>query len=235
MTCMKALNLILTTLWLAMPSLTSYADDKRFYQVELIAFSQVSETGLRAEHWPAIPALDLDSDNLVHLTAAQNQAGDSMTDQANDSHGTPLPTSYLLLPSDELRLNSLAQKIQRQHNYQLLLHIGWRQAFSRKDKPEQVVISNAGSAIATQGWQVNGLLSIDMNHYFDLTFNLIFSAPWAEISRLAPNNYPANLNSGEAYFQLLQKRRTRSGELNYIDHPVFGVFLEFFPLPKPAA
>ena len=80
-------------------------------------------------------------------------------------------------------------------------------------------------------WQVNGVMSLYLNRYINTQFNLAFAMPTSQFEAL--NHNPQSTQpSHEAvtYLMLNQKRRTKSNELNYIDHPVYGILMKIIPI-----
>ncbi len=117
-----------------------------------------------------------------------------------------------ILPSSQWRLKQVHQQLQKNH-YPILMHLAWQQSTTEAQKEE--IIHLQGGATVSSGKQMDGTLAISLQHYFNLHFNLQFLMP-------SPSDTPfyANLN---------QELRMRSNELNYIDHPFYGVIIEIFP------
>jgi hypothetical protein len=127
--------------------------DARWFQVELILFSQQTDLALDAEQWPNIEGLKLPETVLeLHLPQAEVAAEDQFEIDDNTTTTEPattttapaaetapgtspdatqeasdMPTAYQILPKDQLQLTDMAEKIQHSSKRNLLLHIGWQQ------------------------------------------------------------------------------------------------------------
>ena len=119
--------------------------DARWFQVELILFSQHIETALDAEQWPEIeglilptPLLELslapagfEDNNASNASNANNDvapdAKPSTGTLADDKETPDLPIPYQFLSADTLQLTDMAKKIRRSSKQALLLHISWQQ------------------------------------------------------------------------------------------------------------
>lgn len=86
------------------------------------------------------------------------------------------------------------------------------------------------NTISNAIYQVKGTISIKLRRYFNVKTNLIFTAASDDLKKILPS-WDKNNNLGKwSYFQLMQNRRMRSNELNYIDFPLYGVLLTIKPI-----
>jgi len=149
---------------------------------------------------------------------------------------------FQLLPSNQLRMKNEEQKLARQKNYHLLLHIAWRQPLPYKKSVETIhivggnayndegkVLGNAdlfgGTADLTPYiWQIEGSVQVFKGHYVELNteFNL---NDLPNVSQ-TPSNSVYQLDT----YHLKQHRRLSNGELNYLDHPKFGILVLITPI-----
>jgi len=190
----------------------------KWYQVELIVFSHITAQGLNSERW------SWTNPQFV----AKSQAFE------------PTMTNDLKLKSEEAH-------IEKQPGYKVLMHVAWRQQIQhpRYARPIHIfggnVYSASGKILATDAdgqmkynnqhvWQVNGTIKISVRRYFDLNANLLFALPTDQLNETFKDNSSDNLQGHFAYFRLLQSRRMRSKELNYIGHPLYGLLLKVTPL-----
>lgn len=220
-------------------TLPSFAAEQKLYQVELIVFSQINKKGIDSEQWPPTPAFELPSNEIV--TLIPKTGFDTATIGDNQIQ---------LLPASHFRLSPASSAIDSNPNYKTLLHIAWVADMSQPKYSMPIHIqggnyfTDGGEAInnptdddrKTLTPQVDGLLSIKLQRYFDVTVNLTFSAPLKQIASLGQTDYFNSLSSGLLHFQMLQSRRMRSQELNYFDYPLYGIVMQIFPLqtnPEP--
>ena len=124
-------------------------DDARWFQVELILFSQQTDLALDAEQWPDIEGLKLPEKLLeLHLPQPKPSTEDPLApaDDASSAEAdtnpalemsteddSDMPVAYQILPNDQLQLTTMAEKLQRSPKRDLLLHIAWQQpTYDRK-------------------------------------------------------------------------------------------------------
>jgi len=189
------------------------------YQIEVIAFSQLNSGGLDSEQWPNIePHLD--------FSTASN---------------------FALLPSNQFKLEPVLHSLEKNPQYKILLHIAWRESLAQLNQTHKIHLYG-GQAFDENGkklsgfisdqqtpygqaavWQVNGLMSVSLDHYFNLGMNLYFAEPINELKSTSQNGYFSPADDGLFYFHLQENRRCKSGELNYFDYPISGVLVEIFP------
>lgn len=95
-------------------------------------------------------------------------------------------------------------------------HGAWVQPVpDRETEPHQPVLLQAGAHTA-DGWEVAGRIDVTRGRFLHFDAEL-----WM------PGAVP-----GE-FVVLAESRRLRSGELNYLDHPAFGVLFRIDPLELP--
>ncbi len=205
----------------------------RWYQIELIVFSHITSDALTGEAWPNASPTEYNPANAIQLSTPNQTA-------KNANFG------YQVLARSAFTMAKEQSEIARQSNYHVLLHLAWRQQVMNPRQAKAIhiyggnVYNSAGKVIATdeygnlpysnqQFWQIDGTFKISVRRYFDVNVNLLYAAPADELSRIASANYKTDPN-GFVYFRLLQSRRMRSQELNYIGHPLFGVLVKVTPI-----
>jgi len=197
---------------------TNTNNDPQLYQVELIIFTHITEKSNRAEltsnqiRWPNIQ----NSQTLINPPEIIN---------AQDIY------PYTLLPQTKMKLNRNTDILSNHDQYQVLMHLAWVEPIT--NQPERVQIQNnndqqTDNSSPNRPWEISGLLTLSKNKYITVKTNLVLSLPSSELIS----------NSGfqqdpYAYFQLNQTRRIRSKELNYFDHPAFGMLLQITPISLP--
>ena len=122
-------------------------DEPRWYQIELILFSNKLAEESITENWPEFPGTG-STKNIIELVlpgsdntqispggktkvarkAESNRSNDSISDEL------ALVLPFSVVDKDQYRLTVSAQKLERSSKYNLLLHISWRQpAFRSSD------------------------------------------------------------------------------------------------------
>ena len=220
------------------------------YKINLVIFSQFSDKAFNQEQWP--PVIDqswLNNPRQVQLIYPQPPAATPALPNATPATATPMPADQpnTALPSSENILNKEVAHLKRNKNYQVLMNISWLQPLKRLGKrvtvhifgghaydsgDDAMALLPSDPAALTSGatWEINGLVTFRLTRFIDTDFNLLFAEPTSVINQYASSDNLYNVQNGFGYFQLLQKRRMRSKELNYIDYPMFGVLIEAVPV-----
>ena len=122
-------------------------DEPRWYQIELILFSNKLAEESITENWPEFPGTG-STKNIIELVlpgsdnaqispggktkVARKAESNRRNDSISDELALVLPFS--VVDKDQYRLTVSAQKLERSSKYNLLLHISWRQpAFRSSD------------------------------------------------------------------------------------------------------
>ncbi len=220
---MRKLACFLSALTLIVSSKLAFAGD---YQVEMIIFSRLTSKGLISEQWPAVTDFKLNRSAIKLKHRGEY---------------------FKLLPSRLFVMNEEQKRLDKSGTFKTLLHIAWRQpAYSAEDaRPIHIygggLYDDQGHLMdfsahenivynPDQRWQINGTLMLSVNHYFNINYNLLFTQPTLGFSKKLSLETFKNINGNFAYFQLQQSRRTRSKELNYFDHPLYGILLKITPV-----
>jgi Peptidoglycan-binding protein, CsiV len=170
------------------------------YQIEIIVYSHLNEDALRSEFWPRQTAITIPA-NTLEISKERLVA----------------PNHWQLAP---------LQQSLKKNGDTILLHTAWTTSATQ---------ARQGETIHLQGNQdnsnaLNGILGVRLDRYFNITLNLQFSVPWQSLANLHLTNIEHNPNDSNVIFRLSQDLRMRSDELNYIDHPLFGVLIKIIPL-----
>lgn len=206
------------------------ANTAKWYQIELIIFSHITAQALNSEHWPWTNNRYVPKPRTIELNFSSGA-----------NYGILAP-SYFLMQREQARIS-------KQARYQVLLHLAWRQQIRhpRHARPIHIFGGNAynssGKVIASNLngnapydsnaiWQVDGTFRISVRRYFDVNANLLFTVPTSQLSRISKTGDFDNIQGKFAYFRLLQSRRMRSKELNYIGYPLYGILVKVIPLKE---
>ncbi len=183
--------------------LNAWAETVSAYQIELIVFSHVNPEALKSEYWPIAAPLTI-SENTINLPNEQ------------------------IFSEKQWRLKSQHQSLLRIH-YPILLHLAWRQTNSSLQQGTRIHLMG-GDVYGDNVSQMNGALNIHLDRYFNLNFNLQFLIPWKDIQNWGLENLTHAPQDDYFAFNINEKLRMRSNELNYIDHPLYGILIEIFPI-----
>lgn len=143
---------------------------------------------------------------------------------------------------NELELSEESRRIGNSSNYALLAHMAWIQpGYAREDAITFPLAELAGPASG-----LHGDLTLQLSRYLHLQFDLaIDEQPETPIEESTaplealvsfPDSWGSDSDETQPLapeYRITEKRRMRSGELHYIDHPKFGVLTRISKV-KPA-
>ncbi len=152
------------------------------------------------------------------------------------------PTPFLALDADERTLNDLAGSLRRSSRYRTLEYLAWRQPIEEGDS--WPVLFQAGAQYGDR-YELDGILTIARSRYLhidaDLWLTLFTESDQPEgdpipesLAALKASDFPALATAARNANRFLpihthrmkSSRRTRSGNLIYLDHPFFGVLIQ---------
>ncbi|MEE3197172.1 MAG: CsiV family protein [Pseudomonadota bacterium] len=130
---------------------------------------------------------------------------------------------FRLLQPDELELTGSYARLRAIDAYTPLFHSGWVQEGPPEEEAQPVDVTLLGSA------NPKGTITLYLSRFLHLIIDLRY---YAETWRL-PGAVPAQIELKELElvprYELALERRIRSGQLNYFDHPAFGVLVVIRP------
>lgn len=191
------------------------------YQVEMIIYQHVTAKGLESELWPE-----------VHW-------------QPEATHANPYPwlsTNYFHLTPEQ-------DKLAKTPGYQVLLHVAWRQP-SHGPNSGQLMHIFGGQVYDTSGravenyrygtatfdpsmvWQINGTFQMVVKHYLNSHYHFVLTLPSNDLNRISRHYQVEGDAKNFTRFSIQGSERMRSQELNYLSHPLFGVLIKIYPVPK---
>ena len=211
-----ALAAIFAAMVAAMVAIPAGASD-RWFTIEIIVFDDLQDESLHAEHWPADPG-EPSLQGAVELTRS---LGGEPEDAAH---------AFRLVNRSDLSLNDVWNALRRSARYRPFMHSGWRvpglQHGAARPAHVSSHLGDSGAAAAEHGGgerpAVQGTVKVSLARYLQVDVDLVYIRP-AIAEAGAPNTAPTR-------FPLALKRRMRSKELHYIDHPLFGVLILITPL-----
>jgi hypothetical protein len=199
---------LLLWLILILPGLAWAEDDTGdapWYQFEVLVFQRIAAGSGSTEHWPLDPG-EPSRDNAVILSrgnaVVNNQA---------------IP--FIQLPAEEQQLADTWQTLRRSRDYRPLYLMAWRQQVTAPEQATPIYFSlpsDDGSGLP----KLEGRVSVGLKRFLHLDTDLLLRLP---------ATYEAGGQDGLSYppaylsYRMQETRRMRSGQLNYLDHPVLGV------------
>ena len=222
------------------------------YRVELIVFAyrdfDAAEERFDHEQPPSVepqdavplevPELDLSSALAPDSTppAASGPANATVGPDADATAEPVNPFRFRLLTPEEYQLDAAYQKIERIPAYIPLLHSGWVQPGLPDDQARPVDLALLGTA--NPSGNVRVYLSRFLHVELGLTYrrgpdSTAVANPTTTSTDPTPLAGPDDLHelTLAPRYQLVTQRQVRSGDLNYFDHPAFGVLVMITPVP----
>ena len=208
--------LALAAVFTAAFALPASASD-RWFTVEIIVFDDLQDEGLHAEIWPADPG-EPSLQGAIEL--AHSPEG--------ESGGTP--HAFRLVNRSELSLAAVWNRLKGSSRYRPFLHAGWRlpgvpRSAARPAHVGAHLGNGRADAAKVDGAErpaVHGTVTVSLGRFLELAVDLLYHRPSSD-ETASPGAAPTR-------FRLVSERRMRSGELHYIDHPLFGVLIRIAPL-----
>lgn len=218
------------------------------YQVEVLVFQDVSESDEAEPAQVVTRPYRFALGRVIELTAASALEADNEVLEKPQALQSA-PQSFQLLGAGYWQLLEETRALLTHEQYRLILHSAWQQPI---DSHPRVVHFFGGQAYDGQGaslsmgfseqiqqqdvpvyWQIDGTLAITRHRYFDMNANVQMLAlghgyPHVAMADAEP---ASDTPAGPAVYWLAQKRRTRSGVLNFFDHPRFGLLVKIIPIP----
>ena len=189
---------------------------QRWFTIEIIVFEDLRSDSLHAEHWPLDPG-EPSLVNAIELTHLPEDAQDGGVH------------AYRLMKSSNLTLGEVRNRLRRSAHYRPLVHAGWRLPGLPRSAARPVHVGRSlddSEARAAEGVgpgrsSVNGTVTVSLARFLQVDVDLLYHRP-AGSEAAAPGSAPTR-------FRLVSERRMRSGELHYVDHPLFGVLVLLTP------
>ena len=207
--------LALAATFATVPAIPAGASE-RWFTVEIIVFDDLQDENLHAERWPEEPG-EPSLRGAIELT------------RPHEGEAEEAVHAFRLLNRSELSLNKVRDSLRRSARYRPFLHAGWRVPGLPHGAARPAHVSprlgNGGASVpgsvSRERPAVQGTVQVSLARYLQIDLDLLYSRPDSGESTM-PNGVPTR-------FRLMSKRRMRSRELHYIDHPLFGVLVLITP------
>jgi Peptidoglycan-binding protein, CsiV len=219
---------------------TGFAEDTG-YEVELIIFEDTTELYKNSENW-------LPAEKSSIKGADLNKSEGKIESLNNDKK-----VAFEFINDEDHRLNKQVEKLQTNSRYNVLFHKAWKQRgldkksaiplsintqdslISTTDTPSKAATDVNSNIIKSKSF-ITGNFTLIMSRYLHVISELTLNKPARGIIPSANGNSEDTENKStaskrstitEAYdkYPLLFKRRMRSKEIHYIDHPLGGMIV----------
>lgn len=215
--------------FLAFTLLPAAGGAEDLYRVEILIFTQPAEPASQVRHFESVPDLELDQavDFRQYFCLPAQSGADFMRRFLSEEEVAECLGGYLRL--NELRQPMVGERIRLEQSgqYRILHHAAWQQPASRPDEARPVRLTNgkAFSEASPNAPALDGSLRLSKEQFLQIDLDLLYHYPAA-----APN--PDGESAGSDGLLLQVSRKLRSGDLNYIDHPLLGVLAQVTPVEE---
>ncbi len=206
-----------------------------WYQVEVIVFDEPGSDGYREESWPENPGRP-DLARCIELADS-----DGLNLLGEDG----VPHAFRLIEPAELTMRGAWARLSRSGQFRPLAHLGWYQPGLGPRAARAVHLiawgkpTGSGARLGLSPL-VDGTLRIYRTRFLHAEIDLLYRPSGGTVLR--NDSVKAQVDSGATAeadggaegpaFRLATRRKMRSEELHYIDHPLFGLLIKVVPL-KP--
>jgi len=202
----------------------------RYYDVELVIFENLDQASRESENWPSSVEQGLpESEVIIEL---------------NRPFPGPLPKgfdpamTFKSLPQNKYRLGNEVKKIEQSQSRRVLLHTAWRQPGMSWEEALNVHLSRripaAGSggdgqqsSLQGEAGELDAYIKVILSRYLHVDTDIVFK------TRPKTGRFEFFIEEADEpqVYQLKQlRRRIRSTELHYLDHPVLGMLIIMHPV-----
>lgn len=145
--------------------------------------------------------------------------------------GGPSAANFRVLERDELQLIDAYRRIDRLSAYTPLLHGGWSQNSIDEENAVPFDLARLGgrSDLGTIRLHVSRFLHVTV----DLQYRPLHARPPLVAAPVADSGFRNEFRDFSPVYKLHAERRILRGELNYIDHPAFGLVVLITLEPEP--
>ncbi|MEM9623613.1 MAG: CsiV family protein [Pseudomonadota bacterium] len=144
-------------------------------------------------------------------------------------------SSYLPLP--DLSLVNDVKALNRRRHLRPLIHQRWRQPVPDRDNPQPVLLhtENSQQLPGTRNGlaQIEGYIEVTVSRFLHVNTRLWYHADTLGLSPIGLPIQQLPPPPAGGFMELAERRRLRSEELHYLDHPKLGLLIRVTPIELP--
>ncbi len=178
------------------------------YDIEVLIFEDIYNRYINSERWPRLE---------VDLSADELPAGYRQSPYTHSAAGK-------IRNNKVSHLTNEAKKIRSSKNYRILAHKAWRQAGLDTDNAFYVPVNSSNES----GSRISGGIKVALERYLHVYTDLTYSKPRNTFS--ATDTMGSVDRSSHKDFSIKDRRRMRSREIHYLDHPLVGMLVIAIPV-----
>ncbi len=222
-------------------------DSAAWYQVELIVFEQGRKAPATGEDFSPAPSdwvylggvYPGDESGIIRgpgpvPSQPEGNASDGETpglepqaseeDSSANQREVEVEKRFAQVDKSALTLTAYYEALRRRDAYQPLLYLAWAQPGYASDSAPEIPVDVFGSA----GPGLSGNVLMYRSRYLHLQLDLILEPD----QPTTDTTVPSLLATESPHFELIEKRRMRSNEIHYFDHPRLGALAVIRPLDE---
>lgn len=231
-------------LFLLLLPATIWAEDVRYFDIEIILYENLDTSTRSSEFWPSSVELKQEDEMVV--------LGKPFTGTLPKEYDRSL--TFKLLPAKSLQLTEQATKIDKSESRRVLLHTAWRQpgmasdnamtVYFKQDVPGTPVsieelgggASDTTSApsvpfITPEAGELEGMIKVVLSRYLHVSADIVFRPTFEDGPKdvFSIEELEGEVLQPVVYRHNQTRRRIRSRELHYLDDPVLGLLILITP------
>ncbi|HLD84148.1 MAG TPA: CsiV family protein [Coxiellaceae bacterium] len=177
-----------------------------------------------------IPAISFATDKayIVNVLIFSHITPETISAEQWPTIQTIVPASDTNMPArSPSQLTTFKKQIANNPQYQILFDGKWTMSWPNDTTIMTLPINNHAN--------LTGNIQISLTHYFNVHTDLYLTEATSTLRHLERGDYFDRFNQSSFTFQLLQNRRMRSNELNYLERPLLGMLIKIVPAPNTNA
>jgi hypothetical protein len=123
------------------------------------------------------------------------------------------------IPGEDSDLTKVREIIEQDSNYRVLVHKQWAQNADTRSESKLVQLN-------TDDGELNGTFKFFMSRFLHVDVNLLYKESDSKSLFQAGNTE----NAADINYEIREQRRVRSNEMQYFDHPKFGLLVMVQPV-----
>ncbi len=164
---------------------------------------------------PNVASANYEVEVLVFETRLPDLEGSELWTRAGKPTDPTAITVESMPPSGDFA--SVMDALRSDSHYHVLLHKHWMQSAESKSTGPAVLLS-------TDNNEVNGTLKFYLSRFLHVELNVLYQPQSGAIGAAV------STNDGAPAYLISEQRRVKSNDMNYFDHPKFGVLVRISPV-----
>jgi hypothetical protein len=223
------LKRLLLALLCCLPLVAAANEEVRYYDVEVIIFENLDQGSRTSEFWPS----SVEQKPPERVIEIGRPFPGPLPRQYNPAH------TFKALASDQYRLIKDAEEIEKSPTRRVLLHTAWRQPGMSEQDALSVQLQRSIPATdfstgdarlpatPVQAGELSGFIRVILARFLHVETDILFQTQPQTAGYDIFSDSSAQQPT--AYRLQQSRRRMRSNELHYIDHPVVGMLIIIRP------